>query len=146
GRMLMMRRVALTSILVVAVGLIVTVVLVRGHERRVAKRAAEAEELRRNKIVYPLEDVLLIVREAADQPSLHKGLRCRYEPWISSYRRVLERLIALGYAIRSVDDFDPAKLGEKIIYLRHDIHDRDISGAACMMDLENNLGAGATYL
>lgn len=133
----MKRRIAILSVLVVALAATgITAALVRRHMR---KAAAKTE------IAYPRQDVLDIVRQDSTPARVSSQLRTRYQPWMDSYRLVLDRLLHAGYVIKPMDQFDAEKLGEKIVYMRHDVHARDISGAACMMDLENELGVGATY-
>lgn len=86
-----------------------------------------------------------LLRNENDREILAKRLPSLYARWGNDYRNLLVRLLKAGYRIEPVDHFDPARLHERVVYLRHDIHEWDLAGAAGMMDIERTMGVGATY-
>ncbi len=86
-----------------------------------------------------------ILREETDPDIIAAKIRPLYKRWGMDYELLLRELISKGYRLVPYEDFDPAHIKEKVVYLRHDIHYRDIIGAAGMMDIEHRLGARASY-
>lgn len=100
----------------------------------------------RNRVMWGGRRTVLGVGYENDHPdSIARKLRPLCADWSDSYRAFLHVFLNAGYTISSYRAFDAARLNEKVLYLRHDIHHRDISGGLCMMDIERGLGITSTW-
>lgn len=96
---------------------------------------------------YPAEQgqIMKILRKRKSAEDTFEEIRPLYQKWAIDYQAVLKLIQKSGYRIVPYEEFDPAKLGEKICYVSHDVHWNDIAAAACMMDIENQNEVRSTY-
>ena len=134
-------------VLVGIIGVILGTTLGYRYARRAARQTPTPTELATALDLEPAERpaIFRALLENNDPASLETELLALCPKWSADYEGFLKRLLEQGYRIEPVEAFDPSRLGEKIAYLRHDIHDWDLAGAPCMMAIENSLRIGATY-
>jgi len=99
------------------------------------------------KNVVPKEHqvILDILKEGRDPKVTFEKLRPLCSGWMPDYEGLLNLIESYGYSFRTYDKFDPGALKERVCYISHDVHYRDIPNAACMMDVEHQRGMPSTY-
>jgi hypothetical protein len=91
------------------------------------------------------EQLLAAVRNSESYEAASKVVRPLCSRWIADYEDVIRKILAAGYSIDKYEHFSATSVDKPILYMRHDIHDRDIFGALCMMLVENDYNISASY-
>lgn len=88
-----------------------------------------------------------ILAEAKKNPEAIKDLpeiTARYADWEDQFRRLIRQLKKDGYRFGNLESFDP-ETNEKTVYLRFDIHDRDIVPTFTFFPLIDELEIPAVF-
>lgn len=89
--------------------------------------------------------ILEVARTKNHPLHIEQGIRPFYSHWAQSYYAFLTAFLAKGFQIQPIENYSPESSDSKTLFLRHDIHQVDIPGALCMMDMERKLGIRSTY-
>jgi len=88
--------------------------------------------------------ILEAAREKSHPLHIAQAIRPDYAYWAECYYALLTCFLTAGYSIKPFCEYDPTQ-ADRTLFLRHDVHWRDIPGALAMMDMERKLGIRSTY-
>ncbi len=89
-------------------------------------------------------EILEILRDGEDRDHLVQALHAKCQAWMPQYVSFLEAASEGGYAMVPLEAFEDSGTDGNLLYMRHDIHVRDIAGGACMMVLEGRRGVSSS--
>lgn len=89
--------------------------------------------------------LLDICREKDHPLTIAQQIRPLYAHWGHAYYAFISSFLTAGYTIRPFREFQPSDAHTPVLYLRHDVHQVDLPGALCMMDMERKLDIASTY-